>query len=661
MTTYNTGNALGSVDVRDLYDNAQNLDNFANGPLNFYTDRLGVSRESLRGIRNASQYQIIGDYGAGLVFTSYNQTFGYLGEFYAPSAGLTLPYTTTGAGAGEISSFRSVGDAILRSDLAASDGAEIIGLYEIVADMVSAEPTLGKRVKTTGKVTSSDGLGAEYIVTAGAASYADVAFSGGNYAKKITLSNYTVVSPSANVIASDIAALSTPNSSVVVTGDSLGFNGFGYPASWGVNGGDYATNQLFGLSSWASLIRDTYITGGYYLPFDMHRFVMTGGYSKTPDSDQRNTGINSRTTYMNFTSAADTCKFYNPYTGSGKLLVSYAPAGRAVSFDVDGVTYSNLSPTGNYKGYGYMMVPINSTSVNTVTNVTKAGGGVAEMFFYGVVNSDTPTVTNSSKGAWNSAQILAEYSTLVTPYNPDIIFYIIGANDAVLGDPAVSGFNSNVQAFINNAKASKPNVVVVLLSMPATSSFSGVVIKEYLDAGRELAIKNACSFVDLYSETVDIPASLWRFDNIHANTYGDTLWYSIIKKHVFSPVVTEGTQFIPVREALLGGSAYPVRAEFTTTFLCSASSPTEFGVSDPVAAGGIKSVYNLSTNNVEMTLPYGYTFGSLSLIGSATTRYINVTNIGGTSVAFQLISRATDLAVSPDASGVFFTIGAVPG
>ena len=134
MTTYNTGNALGSVDVRDLYDNAENLDDFSNGPLNFYTDRLGVSRQSLQGIRNASSYQNIGAYGAGLVFTSYNQTFTYLGDFYAPSAGLTLPYTTTGAGAGEISSFRNVSDAVLRSDLAASGGAGLIGLSGTVAD-----------------------------------------------------------------------------------------------------------------------------------------------------------------------------------------------------------------------------------------------------------------------------------------------------------------------------------------------------------------------------------------------------------------------------------------------------------------------------------------------------------------------------------------------
>lgn len=131
MTTYNTGNPVGSVDVRDLYDNAQNLDNFSNGTADKYADRFGVSRQSLQGIRNASQYQVLGAYAAGLVFTSQNQVFSYIGEFYAPGPSITLPYTTTGAGAPEIAKFRSVGDAVLRSDLAINNnvakGAALVG------------------------------------------------------------------------------------------------------------------------------------------------------------------------------------------------------------------------------------------------------------------------------------------------------------------------------------------------------------------------------------------------------------------------------------------------------------------------------------------------------------------------------------------------------
>ena len=127
MTTYNTGNPLGSVDVRDLYDNAQTLDEFCNGPLDAYANREGVMGQSLQGIRNASQYVDLGPYGPGLVFTSRNQVFSYMGEFYAPGPAITLPYTTTGAGAGEIANFRNIGDALLRSELAAPDGADRVG------------------------------------------------------------------------------------------------------------------------------------------------------------------------------------------------------------------------------------------------------------------------------------------------------------------------------------------------------------------------------------------------------------------------------------------------------------------------------------------------------------------------------------------------------
>lgn len=79
---------------------------------------------------NNYTYVILGQYAAGLVFTSQNQVFSYDAgsgaEFYAPGPSITLPYTTTGAGAGEIANFRSVGDATLRQDLASPTGSTIV-------------------------------------------------------------------------------------------------------------------------------------------------------------------------------------------------------------------------------------------------------------------------------------------------------------------------------------------------------------------------------------------------------------------------------------------------------------------------------------------------------------------------------------------------------
>ena len=49
MTTYNTGNPLGSVDVKDLYDNSQNLDDAVNSLEPTWVDRFGRTRTTLQG------------------------------------------------------------------------------------------------------------------------------------------------------------------------------------------------------------------------------------------------------------------------------------------------------------------------------------------------------------------------------------------------------------------------------------------------------------------------------------------------------------------------------------------------------------------------------------------------------------------------------------
>lgn len=46
---YNTGNAIGSADARDLYDNAANLDKAMNSSAATWTDRFGVSRPTFKG------------------------------------------------------------------------------------------------------------------------------------------------------------------------------------------------------------------------------------------------------------------------------------------------------------------------------------------------------------------------------------------------------------------------------------------------------------------------------------------------------------------------------------------------------------------------------------------------------------------------------------
>ncbi|WP_442486789.1 tail fiber domain-containing protein [Halomonas litopenaei] len=150
MTTFNTGNPVGSVDPRDLYDNAENLDNLVNHPTKTeFQDRLGVPRKTWHGMEQDFQQLLVNSgytgTGAGGAYEDYdadgplainalNEIFTKGGEFYRLKPDQDLPYATTTWATDEVNMV-AVGDAALRQSLANGEaivssetGTESIGL-----------------------------------------------------------------------------------------------------------------------------------------------------------------------------------------------------------------------------------------------------------------------------------------------------------------------------------------------------------------------------------------------------------------------------------------------------------------------------------------------------------------------------------------------------
>lgn len=124
MTTYNTGNPVGSAAPKDLYDNAENLDTAIHTGEKTWVDRLGNTRTSWAG---ATGYQILGDYAGGIEITERNQIVREGGEYWRLKGSVDLPYTTTGTWVGDDEDrFVSVGDAVLRSELALDGGVFLV-------------------------------------------------------------------------------------------------------------------------------------------------------------------------------------------------------------------------------------------------------------------------------------------------------------------------------------------------------------------------------------------------------------------------------------------------------------------------------------------------------------------------------------------------------
>src|SRR5690625_4041547 len=165
MTTYNTGNPIGSKDPRDLYDNAENLDEAVNTrQAESWDDRFGVARKTWWGMERefdtdqasrvnrfntfiaSSGYQFLGDYAADIEITEYNQIVRDAnGEFWRVSGQVGLPYTTTGAGLPEDDSLAPLGGAALRQQLSdEAQGAAMIGrgvvAVESIADLLALPP-----------------------------------------------------------------------------------------------------------------------------------------------------------------------------------------------------------------------------------------------------------------------------------------------------------------------------------------------------------------------------------------------------------------------------------------------------------------------------------------------------------------------------------------
>ncbi|HHX6672750.1 TPA: hypothetical protein ACVGL4_000510 [Pseudomonas aeruginosa] len=138
MTTYATGNPLGSKDPRDLYDNAENFDAAMNDRVNTtWNDRFGVSRKTWFGVEQQVNDFLIGTAfepvpliyvdGSELVVPSPSKLIQRDGNLYSVRLPANFPVTLSGNWAADELLLTVRSDQALRQQLRAPGGAGMIG------------------------------------------------------------------------------------------------------------------------------------------------------------------------------------------------------------------------------------------------------------------------------------------------------------------------------------------------------------------------------------------------------------------------------------------------------------------------------------------------------------------------------------------------------
>lgn len=190
---YNTNNPLGSNDFRDLSDNATNFDNYANGPQPAYPNRFGAQKLSIEGQQQAflsaqagrqAQFEAvlasigfsaIGDYGAGVTFTTRQQYTVRAGLAYSVANSTTLPFTLTGNWVTDEPKLKLINsDQILRSDLAQLDGSELVGtpnkagtLSTVAAEISVLRNDIENKADTPAEIVAAVASGGKVVIKNG--------------------------------------------------------------------------------------------------------------------------------------------------------------------------------------------------------------------------------------------------------------------------------------------------------------------------------------------------------------------------------------------------------------------------------------------------------------------------------------------------------------
>lgn len=197
MSTYKTKNPLGSAAVKDLYDNAENVDKFVNDRTKEeLEDRLGVLRKTWHGMEMifsrfidyitgrgeqavaAIGWQELGNWAVGLAVDNRQQIvyyngswYKYLGELEHVIAG-DSPENDGGVWSAEnpTGKWSNIGDAALRSNLGSGEGFKYIGQVASYASLKNIIPERpGQRVLLAAYHPGGKTGGGEFIAVSGVA------------------------------------------------------------------------------------------------------------------------------------------------------------------------------------------------------------------------------------------------------------------------------------------------------------------------------------------------------------------------------------------------------------------------------------------------------------------------------------------------------------
>ncbi|HOJ10624.1 MAG TPA: GDSL-type esterase/lipase family protein [Clostridiales bacterium] len=139
----------------------------------------------------------------------------------------------------------------------------------------------------------------------------------------------------------------------------------------------------------------------------------------------------------------------------------------------------------------------------------------------------------TGNGGKTTQYFLDNMEERIMQYEPDVLIFIIGANDRAY--LSVEEFNANLRRIMNIIKGKRPACEILLITPPSSANMEKpaednlpVYITDkssqsYIEAMYRISREYGCMFLNLIELLKNVPIKEWRYDNVHFTKYGNTL------------------------------------------------------------------------------------------------------------------------------------------
>lgn len=337
---------------------------------------------------------------------------------------------------------------------------------------------------------------------------------------------------------------------LVITGDSLSYNRYGYDDIPCIN----AYDCHIGMNSWSFRLRNAFLTNAtgfkYGDELNFSESTILGIGNGVDDIDavfgKRVVTVVPNNDMINFSAKSDTGQIiiYFQTRPDNYCRFNIFSDGKLVKKAVE--TYGGNR---DFQGYDIKAVKFNCDKEKTEHKITFSDFEYTENEPFVTIAGISTKERNAyitGQGSRTAKFLLYHFNDRIANYFPDMLILIFGGNDFLFYSE--SEYEVYLEQIFKRMKKEFPACKITTLTIPpsgktkeevrgikiASDEELNIFLDKYNNVLEKLSEKNGALCVKLKDIFKDISPDVWRYDNVHLSNKGNDILYNEVSKILFS-------------------------------------------------------------------------------------------------------------------------------